>query len=129
MSHWDQWWEATERKELLVQQCSRCGHRQHYPRAVCLECGSDRLDWVKASGRAVIHSFTVSHRSPDPERFPPPYVVALVDLDEGPRMLTRILCEDFDRLRCDQPVSLTWVPYEDGRHLPVFEPIEKENEQ
>jgi uncharacterized OB-fold protein len=87
------------------------------------------VGWVKASGRAVIHSFTVSHRSPDPERFPPPYVVALVDLDEGPRMLTRILCEDFDRLRCDQPVSLTWIPYEDGRHLPVFEPIEKENEQ
>jgi uncharacterized OB-fold protein len=126
MNAWDSWWEATEREVLLVQACEECGHRQHYPRALCLACGSDHLTWIEASGEATIHSFTISHRSPDPERFTPPYVVALIDLAEGPRLLSRVISDDPENLRCDQPVTLSWLPHENGRHLPVFEPVDKE---
>lgn len=126
-SEWEEWWEATERKVLLVQECEDCGHRQHYPRALCLACQSERLGWVETSGRARIYSFTVSHRSPDPERFVPPYVVAIVELAEGPRMLSQIATDRPDDLACDQVVALAWEPLEEGRHLPVFRPVDKEN--
>jgi uncharacterized OB-fold protein len=126
VTEWHDWWEATERPVLLVQTCEECGHRQHYPRAVCLDCGADRLGWIEASGNGTVYSFTVSHLSPDPERFEPPYVVALVDLTEGVRLVTRIVTSEPDSLQCGQEATLTWIPAGDGRHLPAFKPLEKE---
>lgn len=117
-----EWWDATTRRVLLLQSCQECGRLQHYPRSICLSCGSDHLGWVEASGNGSLYSFTVSHRSPDPERFEPPYVLALVDLDEGPRILSRLLTDTPESAACDQRVRLTWLPLDDGRHLPAFAP-------
>jgi uncharacterized OB-fold protein len=115
------WWDATRDERLVVQRCDACGTHQHYPRALCTACASTELSFVEASGRAVVHSFTVVHRAPH-DAFEPPYVVAIVELEEGPRMLTNIVgCEPSD-VGCDMTVRVAWEPLPDGRKLPVFRP-------
>jgi hypothetical protein len=113
----EQWWEATRERRLLVQRCAACGSHQHHPRPFCLACGGDRVAFVEAEGRGVVWSFTEVHRSPSPD-LQVPYRVSLVRLAEGPVLLTRITG---GQVRCDDPVRLTWLPLQDGRHLPVFE--------
>ena len=82
------YWEAAARGELLIQECTSCGHRQFYPRAVCTDCGGD-VDWLTCSGRGTVHTFTVIRQNGVPpfnERLP--FVVATVDLDEdGARVI------------------------------------------
>ena len=113
-----EWWEATRERRLLVQSCDGCGHRQHYPRAFCKGCGRTDMGWVEAEGGGTVYSFTHSHRSPDPSGFELPYTIAIVILDEGPRLLTTVTG---DGIRCDMRVRLGWKPLDDGRYLPVFE--------
>jgi uncharacterized OB-fold protein len=112
----DAWWAAAGEGRLLVQRCEACGHHQHHPRPFCLACGSGDVGFVEASGRGVLHSFTVVHRSPRPD-LEAPYIVALVDLAEGPRLLTWMVDVDPDALRCDAEVQ---VAFRAG--LPVFVP-------
>ena len=121
-----EWWEATRRRRLLVQECRSCGGRQHYPRAVCIRCGAVDLGWTEASGGGSVYSFTHSRRSPDPDRFPPPYTIALIELDEGPRLLAALTGEG---VRCGARVQLEWRPLDDGRALPVFTTEAAEPEQ
>jgi uncharacterized OB-fold protein len=71
-----------------LQKCSGCGKHVFYPRVVCPHCGSDRLDWVAASGAGVVYSTTVVRRKPEAGG---DYNVALVDLAEGPRMMSRVV--------------------------------------
>lgn len=115
------WWDATKERRLVVQSCEGCGQLQHYPRPVCTSCGSTSLGFTSASGRGTVHSYTVVHRAPNPA-MEPPYVVALVDLDEGVRMLTNVVGCDPSEVRCDMRVRVAWEPLDDGRSLPVFEP-------
>jgi uncharacterized OB-fold protein len=113
------WWEATRERRLLVQCCSRCGERQHYPRPFCLACGGEALGWIEASGEAVVWSKTVVHRPARPG-LAVPYVVALVRLAEGPVLLSRVVGPGALEVRCDEPVELDFEPLADGRALPVF---------
>ncbi len=115
----DGWWEATRERRLVVQRCERCGHRQHYPRMLCVACGGTDLSFVDASGKGTVYSFTVVYRPPS-AAFVPPYVIALVRLAEGPVLLTRIVDSEPALVACDLPVELRWQRLEDGRHLPVF---------
>ena len=116
------WWDATREQRLLVQRCNACGGYQHYPRALCTSCGATDLAFDDATGAGTVVSWTVVHRAPS-ESFTPPYVVALVRLDEGVQLLTNIVAAP-DAVRCDQPVTVTWEPLDDGRHLPLFTPTE-----
>lgn len=116
------WWDATRDERLTVQRCRTCGRSQHYPRASCRSCGSVDLELAPATGRGIVHSFTVVHRTPHPA-FTTPYVVALVDLDEGVRLLTNVVGCDPDGVRCGIAVRVTWEPLPDGRRLPVFTPV------
>ncbi|MFN2613999.1 MAG: Zn-ribbon domain-containing OB-fold protein [Actinomycetota bacterium] len=110
------WWDATRRATFLVQTCEGCAHRQHYPRALCTACGSTRLGWTEGSGRATVYSFTIVRRAPHPA-FDPPYVVALLRLDEGPTILSTIVRGE---PKCDARATLEWEDLPDGRKLPVF---------
>lgn len=85
-----QYWTAVSEHRLLVQRCSRCDHHQFYPRPFCLACGSRQVAWQRVSGRGSVYSMTTVHIQVHPQ-LPPPYVVALVELDEGPRLLTNIV--------------------------------------
>lgn len=111
-------WEAASRHELVVQRCTDCGHHQFYPRPMCLACRGDVLEWAPVSGEATVYSRTTVHIQVDPD-LTPPYVAALVDLDEGPRLATNLVGDAAigDRVR------VTWRERADAPPLPVFEPV------
>ena len=117
----ESWWNATKQGSLLVQRCRACAHVQHYPRTLCTKCASTDLEDIAATGRGMVYSFTVVHRSPHPA-FEPPYAVALVRLDEGPVLVSNITGCAPEDVRCDMPVSVTWEDLPDGRRLPLFTP-------
>jgi hypothetical protein len=114
-----EWWDATSGRRLLVQRCIACGHHQHYPRNICTACGASDLTYDEASGRGTVYSHTTVRRAPHPA-FTPPYVVALVRLEEGPLVLTNIVGVEPETVRCDMPVRVTWEDLPDGRTLPLF---------
>lgn len=110
-------WAAARQHRLVVQRCRSCGHHQFYPRPHCLSCEAAGLDWVEVTGRGTIYALTTTRVQVYPD-LAPPYLVALVDLEEGPRLLTNIVtapCVIGDR------VSLTWRARADAPPLPVFE--------
>ena len=109
-------WEAARRHELVVQRCEACDRRQFYPRPFCLGCLGRDLSWVQVSGRAVVYAQTTNRLAVLPE-LEPPYVVALVDLEEGPRLLTNIVG---DPVAIGERVVLDWRERADAPPLPVF---------
>jgi uncharacterized OB-fold protein len=114
------WWDATRASRLLVQRCLGCGHHQLYPRAICTACHRTALELVPASGEGTVYSHTTVHRPA--AGFEAPYVVAIVRLAEGPRLLTNITGCAPEAVHCEMPVSVAWEPLPDGRRLPVFTP-------
>ena len=83
-------WEALARHELYFQRCRSCGTQRFYPRAVCPVCLSDAVEWVRASGRGTVYSFVVYHHPPVPY-LEMPYVVALIELEEGTRLVSNVV--------------------------------------
>jgi uncharacterized OB-fold protein len=115
-------WEAVAERRLTAQRCETCRRLVFHPRAICPHCHSLELTWQTLSGRGTVYSFTVSRRAPSAE-FEPlvPYVVALIDLDEGCRMLSNIVGADAHAVRCGARVSVRFENVSDGQLLPVFE--------
>jgi uncharacterized protein len=116
-------WQGCQDGELLIQLCAACGRHQFYPRNLCATCGSREVAFVRASGRGTVFSFTVCHRPLAP-RFAArtPYVVALVDLAEGPRMMTNIIDCPESELRIGMAVEVTFGPLGDDVTVPLFAP-------
>ncbi len=119
-------WEATRQERLLVQWCAACDRGIFYPRVLCPFCSSaGALEWREASGRAVVHAAVVEHR---PEAAGAafaqgrPFCIALVDLEEGVRMMTNVVGCPPDEVRSGMPVTVFWEPLSDGRRLPLFRP-------
>jgi hypothetical protein len=84
-------WEACNRQELIYQHCLACGQAQFYPRAVCAGCGALALEWRTSQRRGTLYTFSVNYRAPKASFEPDlPYVIALVDLDEGFRMMLNV---------------------------------------
>lgn len=85
-------WEAARRGALATQHCLTCCRHQFPPRRLCMHCGGRDLDWKSVSGPAEIYSYTIVHRAPEPSFLADvPYVVAVVDLPGGGRMMTNII--------------------------------------
>lgn len=117
------WWEGAARGELRYQRCEDCDSAIFYPRSLCPECFSSRLAWKAAAGGATVYALTVVHRPPDPQlASEAPYVVALVDVDEGFRMLTRIIDAGPGEVAVGQRVRLAFRKSPDGQELPCFRP-------
>ena len=115
--------EAANSGALSVQRCTACGHHQLPPKARCEACGSVNLEWVRASGRGRIGSFAVLHRAPSPEHQARiPYVYALIDLEEGPRIVTNVLADPGRVGVGDAVVAVFARSDEDGQRWPEFEP-------
>lgn len=114
-------WDGFKEGKLLLQHCGDCGHVQYYQQGICRNCQSPNLQHQKASGRGVIHSYSVVHRAPGPAfRDDVPYAVLLVELEEGPRMISRLVGQDFDSLDFDLPVRLETIKVSDELFLPYF---------
>ena len=116
-------WEAAKQGRLLIQHCPGCGARQFYPQSSCRECLSEELEWMEATGKGTIYSYTVVHRAPN-RPFEPdvPYTVALVDLDEGCRMLSNVVDVNPEDVRVGMPVEVLFEEITPEISLPKFRP-------
>lgn len=104
-------WDAAAEDRLVLPRCGSCATFIWYPRAFCPRChSSSGVEWVPASGRGTVYSFTVSHRGMGPWSEHAPYVVAYVELEEGPRVLTNIVGADVDGLRIGDAVEAVFQP-------------------
>lgn len=117
-------WEGCKEGKLLIQQCEDCENHIFYPRAVCPHCMSDRIKWVEASGKGKVYSYTVARRPYHPAFADQvPYVVALVTLDEGVRMMTNLINVDVEKVSCDMPVEVVFTKIDEQITLPKFQPL------
>ncbi|MFI1399355.1 Zn-ribbon domain-containing OB-fold protein [Streptomyces sp. NPDC020681] len=115
-------WDAARDGRLLIRRCRACGKAHHYPREFCPYCWSEDVDWMAASGRATLYTWSVVHRND----LPPfgarvPYTAAVVDLAEGPRMMTEIVGCAEEGLAIGMALEVGFRP-EGEVAVPVFRP-------
>jgi uncharacterized protein len=117
------YWDALDRHELLIQRCKSCRSHVFYPRISCPVCGSRQLGWIPASGRATLHTFVISHIPAPGFDDELPYVIAIVELEEGPRMMTNLrgVAPDPMHLQIDMKLEVCFERRAD-RTLPMFRP-------
>ena len=117
------YWDGCRKHELLLQRCVACSEFQFYPRIVCTSCLSDKLEWVKANGQGKILTFTVVRR-PVSEAYAAdiPYVVALIELDEGPTMMSNVVECDPEALKIGDPVQVMFEDWSKDISIPMFSP-------
>jgi uncharacterized OB-fold protein len=117
-------WDGTKAGELRLQRCQSCSDVYFPPRPFCPACGSRSVEVFSASGKGKLFSYVIHHR-PRPG-FTPPYAIAVVELDEGPRMMTNIVeCEQTpEALELDMPVEVTYEAMNDDITLPFFKPAD-----
>jgi uncharacterized OB-fold protein len=115
-------WDATRERRLVLQWCTGCDVAIWYPRDFCPRCTGSSLEWRDASGRGEVYAYTVETRPTMPQVFgEEPFVVALVDLAEGVRMLGNVVGGSPDDVTVGLAVQVTWEEMSDGRHHPLWE--------
>lgn len=114
--------DAARDGRLLIQRCGSCSRHQFYPRTLCVHCGAPGVEWVEASGRGTVHTFTVVHRGIPGWVEEGPYVAAVVDLDEGVRMTSNVVGVDPGQVSVGMAVEATFVD-EGAFVLPRFRPV------
>ena len=119
-------WDGCARGELMLQRCRDCGKPYFYPRPVCPECGSTDVEWFTASGHATLYSYVINHRPAPGFEADAPYAIAVVELAEGPRMMTNIVGvpNTPEELILDMELQVTFEP-RGHLSLPVFAPAGK----
>ncbi|MFP1626432.1 Zn-ribbon domain-containing OB-fold protein [Streptomyces sp. 5K101] len=116
-------WDAAAAGALLIRRCDDCGRAHHYPREFCPHCWSENVVWERASGRAVLHTWSVVHRNDLPpfgDRVP--YTAAVVELAEGPRMMTEVVACAAADLAVGMRLVVAFRTGQDGVTVPVFRP-------
>ncbi|HEY0941978.1 MAG TPA: Zn-ribbon domain-containing OB-fold protein [Steroidobacter sp.] len=122
---WSQaFWDGTRRKQLLIQRCCFCKRNVFYPRLYCPHCFAAELEWVPASGRGTVYTYTVVHNNaPSAFAADVPYVVAVIRLDEGVQMLSNLVDCSAEELCCGLPVEVTFEKLDETFTLPKFRPV------
>jgi uncharacterized OB-fold protein len=117
-------WAACREHKLIIQRCRSCGHKRFPPTRFCSECQSAEQDWTESSGRGVIFSWIVVRHPVPKEAFAPdvPYIVALVDLEEGVRMPANLEGCAPEAVRGSMPVMVGFRAVTPDVTLPVFKP-------
>ncbi len=119
-------WEMAKKHELRLQKCSDCGAFRFPPAVVCPECTSMEAEWTAVSGRGRVFSFVIFHRPYHPAfKGDIPYGVAVVELEEGPRLLSNVVSCSPEEIRCDMPVVVVFEDITPEVTLPKFKPIAK----
>jgi hypothetical protein len=116
-------WEAARQERLLIRHCRSCGAYSYYPRPFCPKCWSEDVEWFEASGNGSLYTWSVIYSNDMPpfnERLP--YVAAIVDLAEGPRMMTNVVECPFDQLRIGMALQVVFRAISDDFTIPVFVP-------
>ncbi|MFP6836737.1 MAG: Zn-ribbon domain-containing OB-fold protein [Pseudomonadales bacterium] len=116
-------WQACGEGRLLIQRCDECGHRQFYPRALCTACSSAEVALTEAAGTGRVKSFTIIRRAvTEAYADDVPYVVALIELAEGPTMMSNVVECEAEDVFIGMPVSVRFEPRSGDISLPVFAP-------
>lgn len=119
-----EYWAAAAAGRLVFQECPVCGNRQHYPRMCCTACGATP-SWRDASGRGTVHTFTIIRQNhAKPFRDMLPYVVAIVELEEGPRIMSNVTGCDVADVRIGMPVEAYFEDLEESIGAPLFRPTQ-----
>jgi hypothetical protein len=115
-------WAGTRAGELRLQRCTACAQVYFPPRPFCPACASRDVEVFRASGRATLHSYVIHHR-PGPG-LSPPYSIAVVELEEGPRMMTNVVGvpQTPEALVLDMPLEVVFERLDDEIALPLFRP-------
>ncbi len=116
-------WEHASNKVLVRQRCLKCGNSFFTPQMACPHCLSTEWEWAESTGVGRVYSYTVCHRAPQPG-FAVPYVLVIVDLDDGWSMLSNVVGCDPAIVRIGMRVQVTWLDLGDSLQLPVFEPMQ-----
>ena len=117
------YWTAAREGKLLLKRCRNCAHVFFYPRSHCPKCWAAETEWVPSTGRGTVYSYTViAHHDVSPFKDWLPYVVALVELEEGPRMVTHIVGVEPAAVRVGQAVEVVFERIDDTVTLPKFRP-------
>jgi uncharacterized protein len=118
------YWDGAAAGELRIQRCLDCGKPYFYPRPICPSCGSGDVEWFTASGRATLYSYVISHRPAPGFEADAPYAIAVVQLAEGPRMMTNLVgvAATPEALELDMPLRVTFEQRGDVA-LPMFTPV------
>jgi uncharacterized protein len=115
------YWKAAAEGRLVVQRCAACERYQFYPRAHCTTCGAHDPQYQEVSGRGTVHTFSVIHRNGSPGfDVEVPYVFAIVELEEGPRMTANVVGVDPEEVVVDMPVQVTFTRISDEIGIPQF---------
>jgi len=118
----EEYWKAAREGRLLIQECPKCGHRQWYPRAVCTQCAADP-EWLETAGRGTIHTYTVVRQQGIPAfKAELPYVIAMVELDEGPLIFGSMPGIDPDTVSIGMPVEVYFVAATEDTGVPYWRP-------
>jgi len=117
------YWDGARVGELRIQRCTECGDHYFYPRPLCPRCGSEAVEWVTASGRATLHSYVINHRPAPGFEDEAPYAIAIVQLEEGPRLMTNLVGVQAtpEQLVLDMALEVAFQDRE-GTCIPVFRP-------
>ena len=120
----EEFWKAAKQHKLLIQECKECRSKIFYPRKFCPECWSPDLSWIEASGKARIYSYSVTMGQVEPRFMKDlPYVLAYVDLEEGIRMMTRIVGCKPEEVTFDMDVEVVFEDITEEFSLPYFQPL------
>ncbi len=116
-------WEAALRGELRMQRCSSCGHIRFPPATLCPRCWSETYEWSLLSGKGKVFSWVVVYQSQHPAfNADTPYNVAIVELEEGPRLHTQLVDCSLEEIRLEMPVEVVFEKVRDDVALPKFRP-------
>lgn len=118
------YWEGIAQGELRIQRCDACARAVFYPRSICPYCHSDQLSWIVATGKGTIYSYTVAHQAYGAFAGETPFVVAIVELEEGVRMMTRIVDSPRERVTIGTLVQVSFGASAEGITLPYFRLVE-----
>lgn len=124
-------WDAAKRGELLIKRCKDCGKAHFYPRVMCPYCFSRNVEWEKASGRGTLHSYNINVRTAPGWENDPNYIICLVDLDEGPRIMSNLRGIPYDpdpvkmaqHIKIGMPVEVTFEALSEEISVPRFKPV------
>jgi len=114
-------WEGCRNGKLLIQKCRNCSYHTYFPAYACPNCLSSELDWIEASGRGAVYSATVVERGAGPAfEKEAPFVVALIELDEGPVMMSNVVGSPPYEVKIGDRVTVDFREVAEGVTLPVF---------
>jgi uncharacterized OB-fold protein len=118
-----EFWESCKNHQLRIQKCHDCGELRWPPSFLCPHCHAQDSEWVQVSGKGTVYTFTIFHRAYHLGfKEDIPYVTAVIELDEGPHLLSNIVDCEPGEVRCDMPVEVVWADIDEDFSIPKFKP-------